>query len=474
MSHWIADSLALASSCLALFFIFRLKNTYFLDPRFFIGLANLGFTITLLQYVISDFSGIPLPITGYVLLTALMGASIGVAAFLLERDAKSPGMKDLAAFLSHPPKRFLGFLTILTAWTLSSIFAQPQAFQLHTILGQEGPTYYYTYPAWWQVLSLAFLVSFLAGPILSLLRQSFSVRDQKVVGSTRMLSLSFTGFAIVAFINGALGANSPLVQSALSLLDSLFFVIAAVALREPTILSRIISTRIMSNSLHRSSMVSNTTPRDQDSFSKLLNMDHKQLVGNRILLEYASTSSFEDVVLKFVRENEANSEPTVVFTSPGGPVHTVVKREGKARVFSLSVRTSTPTRISEDEVLLPAADSSLLLDAVDKLVQSYKARPVGIVLDSTDLILSQGFNKAYRILSSIIEMAHSEPVALLVMVNRDAVEERVLSGLRGLFHLQGKLGPGGLELAPLHSARPQAKEDWAEHSDSRTAQAYSD
>src|SRR5207245_6254003 len=42
------DALALATSSLALFFVARLKSTYFLGSRLFIALANLAFIILLI------------------------------------------------------------------------------------------------------------------------------------------------------------------------------------------------------------------------------------------------------------------------------------------------------------------------------------------------------------------------------------------------------------------------------------------
>ncbi|HZD12618.1 MAG TPA: hypothetical protein VE177_03775, partial [Candidatus Binatus sp.] len=43
------DFLALATSSIALLFVARLKSTYFLGSRFFIGLANLAFIIIIVQ-----------------------------------------------------------------------------------------------------------------------------------------------------------------------------------------------------------------------------------------------------------------------------------------------------------------------------------------------------------------------------------------------------------------------------------------
>ncbi|HLE65193.1 MAG TPA: hypothetical protein VI816_03590, partial [Candidatus Bathyarchaeia archaeon] len=130
------------------------------------------------------------------------------------------------------------------------------------------------------------------------------------------------------------------------------------------------------------------------------------------------------------------------------------------RLFTASTRTSTPLKLSEDEVLLPERDTSLLIDAVDKLFEAYKGRPVGIALDLiTDLALSQGFDRTYGVLSTISEMAETEHATLLVLVNRLALDETILNGIRGLFRFQLSYDEGGLKLVRLPGTGTRRTED---------------
>src|SRR5260370_39010063 len=90
--------------------------------------------------------------------------------------------------------------------------------------------------------------------------------------------------------------------------------------------------------------------------------------------------------------------------------------------------------MSGEQVLLTERETSLLLDAVEKLLQALSKKRIGIVFDVfTDIILSQGFEKVYDVLSSMVEMTESEIASILVLINYDALEARVLGADRGLF-----------------------------------------
>jgi hypothetical protein len=185
----------------------------------------------------------------------------------------------------------------------------------------------------------------------------------------------------------------------------------------------------------------------QDSFSKLLNSKHQSLFRSRILLEYDPTSNYEDAVEKFAREFQANVEPIAIFTSMGSPTYRQFRGQHNLRLFTFSTKTSTPSKVSEEHVLLPERDTSLLLDAVDKLLQANHGRAVGMVFDVfTDLILFQGFEKGYGVLSSVVEMSESESASSLVLINFTALDERSLNGIRGLFRLQAKFDTEGFKM----------------------------
>ena len=72
---------------------------------------------------------------------------------------------------------------------------------------------------------------------------------------------------------------------------------------------------------------------------------------------------------------------------------------------------------------------------------------MGMVFDVfTDLILFQGFEKGYGVLSSIVEMSESESASTLVLINFTALDERSLNGIRGLFRSQVKYDMNGFKV----------------------------
>ncbi len=198
----------------------------------------------------------------------------------------------------------------------------------------------------------------------------------------------------------------------------------------------------------------------QDAFSSMFNMKHQDILGNRLLLEYEPTSDYEEVVQKFVREFQANVESVAIFTSAGSPIYRQFRDQRNISLFSFSTKTSSPARLSDEQVLLPERDTSLLLDAVDKLLQALSNKRIGIVFDVfTDVILSQGFEKAYGVLSSVVEMTESEMASILVLINYGALEPRVLGAVQGLFRSQLRFNFDGLKLVKLQGGRQERSYD---------------
>jgi len=588
------DLLALSASCIALVFTIRAKKTYFLDSVFFIIAANVGFILFLSDATTSDIlNKPPNPYldTIFVVLTAI---SIGFASYLLRESEGKGGFTELTKFLVRPPRALLAFLVISIGWATAAMIWQP--FTVNNLMTNGETIYYFSYQDWYILVGSLLLASFIALPVFSFYKQSRRVQDPKASSSIRLISICWACFGIITFFQEALiGAYASLVKSFVSLADGALFVLVSFALREPTILSRIVAGGEMifqavsssseedtvvlyntesdrkrlverfvddgiatgqelvfyviksevpfyrailkgtatdhshakgaqmtiqsidfaagdaSNDLtvppgfHRSKrelvdlgelsldqcnlIISKVRSLDnlpgprrkpriwalnveeaqsgtlealreanpkarvrdlalqQDSFSKLLNTKHQALLKSRILLEYDPTSNYEDTIQKFAREFQANVEPIAIFTSMGSPTFRQFRGQHNLRMFTFSTKTSTPSKVSEEHVLLPERDTSLLLDAVDKLLQANHGRLVGMVFDVfTDLILFQGFEKGYGVLSSVVEMSESESASILVLINFTALDERSLNGIRGLFRSQAKYDMNGFRV----------------------------
>lgn len=576
---------------MALYFILRAKKSYFLDSGFFMGLANVGFILFLVETTISDAAGTQASPTVTTGLISLMAISIGLASYLLGRSDKRThgGMRNVAKFLSRPPLLFLLYITVVLIWTISTLASQ---------LWSPGGGAPFLYPAWYIPMSSILLASFILLPVLSFYRQSSAVADRKASISMKIISVSWGLFGVITFVQTVIVGAYQALSQGIALADSFLFVVISFALREPTILTRIITagetvteavyshpeddTIVLYNTesdrkrlvetfvkdglatgqdvacyvtksdapFYRALLKGSDLPgssysehqvsiqilenlstqpanssivhrriskarrelvdldelelescreiitrisaldevpafrrrmwalnveganagilsglmeknprsrvidlaRQQDIFSNLLDLGHRDTLGGRILMEYEPIFNYEEVVQKFVREFQANAEGIAVFTSMGSPIYRMFRDQRNIRLFSFSTKTSTPVRLSDEQVLLPERDASLLLDAVDKLLQTHHGRPIGIVFDVfTDLILFQGFEKAYGVLSSVVEMSESELATIMVLVNNTALEERVLNGIRGLFRTYLRIDAEGVRTIRVSS-----------------------
>jgi len=569
------DALALATSSLALFFVARLKSTYFLGSRFFIALANLAFIILLIQNTAVDVGPVDRSTRLYFAMISVTVTSLGFASYMMKVNSGLTGLKGLSEFIMRPPTQFIVYLSIVAAWTALA-------------LGLN----YNTYDPPLLVANFLLLVAFLCMPVLTFYRLSLGTRDPKAAASIKTISISWTLFGLVAFVQ-ALVPPSPIelyssVQSSTQLANGALFALIAFALREPTVLSRMLVTpsesdrgfyfgaaksgvviynmesdrrRIVEEFLETgaestdpifcyvtksevpfyrvllqeiypqeaeqreskviirpiessgldaiSSMEVSKSRRElidfgdldvaqcrrfveerhridqtgrspqarvwtlsidagrknvlddiakldpsvtivdlaanQNVFSQRLGTRHQSLLGTRILLEYDPVSGYEEVVKEFAGEFVSNVEPVAVFTNLGSPVYKQLQQRQNIRLFVFSSKISTPSRATEGQVLLPDRDTSLLIDAVDKVVQAHKGRHVAIVIEAfTDLILSQGFEKSYGVLSSIMEMAESGSSTALVLINNSCIDDMILQGLRGLFRYNLRYGQDGL------------------------------
>ncbi len=568
------------------------------------GLANVGFIILLLDTTVSDVTESPSSQVISFSMISVMTISIGVASYLLgsSSDRNRGGVKEFAEFLQRPPPAFVAYMIVIASWTLCTLLVQPWTLnQVITVTGNL--VYFYSYPIWYVIASAVLLVSFILLPVMSFYQRAQIVADKRASASMKILSVSWGLFGIITFQSGFLEAFLPLAQSVGLIADSFLFVLISFALREPTILGRIITAGETVNQAVYSGLDADTivlyntesdrrklietvvndglatgqdvichvtkaevpfyravlkgsgivTPsrdgrqviiqpietqqsidpptipldvsrirrelvdldeldsehakeviarvsapdsfrysegsgriwalnvdgaagvlgilteknpssrvidlaRQQDSFSSLLSLRHQNLLGNRLLLEFEPTSNYEEIVQKFVREFQANVEPVAIFTSMGSPIYRQFRDQRNIRLFSFSAKTSTPVKLSDEQVLLPERDTSLLLDAVDKLLLTHYGQRMGVVFDVfTDLILSQSFEKAYGVISSVVEMSESEFSSILVLVNCTALEERALNGLRGLFRSEARIDAFGFRTIRLHGSELQQK-----------------
>jgi len=186
---------------------------------------------------------------------------------------------------------------------------------------------------------------------------------------------------------------------------------------------------------------------DVDSFSRSIGLDHERLIGRRILLEFDPVSNYEKVVDSLTKESMANVEPIFVFTSSTSPIHTHLAEQPAIKFFLTSISTSTPKSTSENEVLLPAKNTPLILDTLSKVLETYADANVCFVFDIlSELLTTIGREKTFTFLSHALDVLSSEKITSLFLLNTTAHQAEVVSSLRSHFSNQLTYDKNGLEI----------------------------
>jgi len=195
-----------------------------------------------------------------------------------------------------------------------------------------------------------------------------------------------------------------------------------------------------------------TIPTQLLAFSKTLGLNHKQMVGKKILLEFDPASHYEKAIQDFVAEALANAEKIVVFTRKSSAIHSSLREEKAVKFFCSTQQFSIPKEFSENEVLLPSGDTSLMLSVLDKTLKAYPQSAINVVFDLSDMILSIGFDKTYLFLKYAVEILASSRNTVLFLLNQTAHDPKVASSLRSLFSDQISFGKEGIQTVKLSKA----------------------
>lgn len=188
-------------------------------------------------------------------------------------------------------------------------------------------------------------------------------------------------------------------------------------------------------------------------FSKTLGLSHEQIAGRKILLEFDPASNYEKTIQDFVAEALADAEKIVVFTRRGSTIHLSLREHKAVKFFCLTEQFSIPKEFSENEVLIPSGDASLMLDVLNKTLKAHPEDGINVVFDSlSDLVLSIGFDKTYRFIRYALEMLASPRNTVLFLLNRTAHDPKVASSLRSLFSNQIFFGEEGIQTVKLPKA----------------------
>jgi hypothetical protein len=182
-------------------------------------------------------------------------------------------------------------------------------------------------------------------------------------------------------------------------------------------------------------------------FSRSIGLDHEQLIGRRILLEFDPVSDYENGIDRLVKESIANVEPFFVFTSNTSPLRRYLDKQPTIKFFLTSISTSTPKSTSKNTLLLPAKNTPLILDTLNKVLKTYVDTDIYFVFDIlSELLTTIGRERTFTFLRHVLELLSSEKTTSLFLFNSSAHEPQVVSQLRTLFNNQLAYDKNGLEV----------------------------
>jgi KaiC/GvpD/RAD55 family RecA-like ATPase len=171
-----------------------------------------------------------------------------------------------------------------------------------------------------------------------------------------------------------------------------------------------------------------------DAFSKVVGLSHEELLGRKILLEFDPASDYEQVVENVAKEALAHLEPVYVFTRHASGVYESLARQRSVRIVLMSASASTSKPVSENQIVLPADNTPLVLDSLREILGRHGDQNTLLIFDNvSELIMSVGFDKAYKFLLCAVEMVSSKPTTALFLINKSAHEAQETSRVRGLF-----------------------------------------
>jgi len=124
-----------------------------------------------------------------------------------------------------------------------------------------------------------------------------------------------------------------------------------------------------------------------------------------------------------------------LFTHKGSAIYSVLSNKKALKIILLTQSISVPQVDAQmNAILLPANNTSLLLDALDKTLKSLPHGNLNIIFDSlSSLILSVGSQKTYQFVRYALDMLASTNSTALFLFNPDAHDQRFTSSLRSLF-----------------------------------------
>ncbi len=159
------------------------------------------------------------------------------------------------------------------------------------------------------------------------------------------------------------------------------------------------------------------------------------LRGTVSLYEANPAVSYEITLRELAYELTSLKDSVFIITSRGSRVHQALSDLDEVRFFSMtsSVNYVVPTD-KPSEVLIPSHNAPLLLDIIDKAVNSATTSSPAFILDSlSDMILDMGFKETYQFIKQALEICGNHSVTFIAIIFQNAHDPSILNAMRSLF-----------------------------------------
>jgi len=146
-------------------------------------------------------------------------------------------------------------------------------------------------------------------------------------------------------------------------------------------------------------------------FHKQLGIEHQDLKGRKILLEFHPESCYERFIRDFILESAFYNEKPIVLTPEGSAIQQVLKDDEGVRVINLTLDT-------------------MLSDIVEEGIN----KPISLVYDNlTDFLISHGYKATFGFAQNALSILSSQDITAVFILNPSAHESRDVNSLRGIF-----------------------------------------
>ena len=150
-------------------------------------------------------------------------------------------------------------------------------------------------------------------------------------------------------------------------------------------------------------------------FSKQLGIEHKNIQGKKILLEFDPSSQYCKLIRDFSLECASQKEFVIVLTHNGSIIQETLKNDEDIKIINLP---------NEYTMLTPIIEENL-------------KEPLSLIYDSlTDLSLLTDHKTVYKFTLNALNLLSKPSMTALFMLNYSAHDPKELYSIKGLFNNQ--------------------------------------